>query len=651
MRGSVTIGVACALAAIAIAGAIVAAGAASSEYDALCERIVELSKSAGASFTAGDTAAGNSAIADAQTAFKAAVALDPRHPQAYAHIGVLLLNAARFNESIDALMEGYTTIPESEKTARDKLSGLIRDAHYGYCSFNRDQVYQNGAGDVGKAYYWATRQLEFSRQPHVTHHEAGTLAGMLCEYDEAMCKNAERHLRIAFAVATSRYVAARMPPDARARHACMRAAHYVGSWAKHSKVTTQTVADGLFIHEIRGAQLVISGRDGVVTFPGDPADCSVLSPASDYHLNVAENLLPRGDQIIAPAKRISAGLTVLSGVQYHSASFYHWMCEVLPRLAVASLHWPRWREAVVLVPQLRGAKASFITDSMSMLFQDRVSLAEYFPFTEASNYAFVQWDAPTCQHPVGPCHALAHPTALAAAREELVRGLRRSPWAKLQFGVPVVVLALRGAGVTMRRYDEAALLAKLQAAVAARGSQVIAHDSSKMPFGQAIATYSRAAVVVGVHGGALANIMACAPGTAVIEVGFTTAVARHYAHVARALSLEYRLIEVKRDDLLRRSLGAPEIDFDMDAVVDAVLHAMPDAISARERYADEFAKNTSPDEDGRARAERRARDEADARELFRAGTEGGIGSGGGGARDRDAPSGVEVDGGSELADL
>ena len=60
------------------------------------------------------------------------------------------------------------------------------------------------------------------------------------------------------------------------------------------------------------------------------------------------------------------------------------------------------------------------------------------------------------------------------------------------------------------------------------------------------ALFASAAVVVGVHGAGLANAMMCAPGTALIEIGFGAAnepsTKLHYEHLAAALNLEYRFL-------------------------------------------------------------------------------------------------------------
>ena len=88
--------------------------------------------------------------------------------------------------------------------------------------------------------------------------------------------------------------------------------------------------------------------------------------------------------------------------------------------------------------------------------------------------------------------------------------------------------------------------------------------------------------MVAAHGGALANLIFCKEGTAVVEVGWASPCASHYEHVSAALSLSYtRVIAAK--DPLGRGLGVPEIELaassgeSNDRMMD--LHAALDAVA------------------------------------------------------------------------
>ena len=82
-----------------------------------------------------------------------------------------------------------------------------------------------------------------------------------------------------------------------------------------------------------------------------------------------------------------------------------------------------------------------------------------------------------------------------------------------------------------------------------------------------IELFSRAAIVLGVHGGALANIVFCAPGTQIIELGFATPQSWHYAHAAQALDLSYTLVHVSAQD---SGIASPTVSIDVELVLSVV---------------------------------------------------------------------------------
>ena len=68
---------------------------------------------------------------------------------------------------------------------------------------------------------------------------------------------------------------------------------------------------------------------------------------------------------------------------------------------------------------------------------------------------------------------------------------------------------------------------------------------------------ARFQVVLGVHGGALTNVLWCRPGTTVVELGFPAVTLAHYAHMAAALHLAYIHVPVVEDE---RGVGAPAVE-------------------------------------------------------------------------------------------
>ena len=85
-----------------------------------------------------------------------------------------------------------------------------------------------------------------------------------------------------------------------------------------------------------------------------------------------------------------------------------------------------------------------------------------------------------------------------------------------------------------------------------------------------IELFARARIVVGVHGGALSNVLFCPKGALLVELTVDSPYTRHYEHAAVALGLEYVGIPLVRDE---RGVGANDVRIDdvgHDAVRDAV---------------------------------------------------------------------------------
>ena len=89
---------------------------------------------------------------------------------------------------------------------------------------------------------------------------------------------------------------------------------------------------------------------------------------------------------------------------------------------------------------------------------------------------------------------------------------------------------------------------------------------------EAIDLFASAAVVVGVHGGALSNILFCRPGAMLLELSVRSSVARHYEHAAVALGLRYASVPLAAD---QRGVAAANVSLPEGglAAVDAALAA------------------------------------------------------------------------------
>lgn len=101
--------------------------------------------------------------------------------------------------------------------------------------------------------------------------------------------------------------------------------------------------------------------------------------------------------------------------------------------------------------------------------------------------------------------------------------------------------------------------------------------------------FSRARVVVGVHGDDLANIVFCAPGTALVELTFREPVYRQYAHMATALDMPYYAYT----DLPPNAAARRRLRVDADKLARLVDKAITDG---RDEYQRQYAEAKAKEE-------------------------------------------------------
>jgi hypothetical protein len=585
-------------------------------YDAVCDEMVNLAKLAAQAHNVGNTDEATAFAKKVKETYDDAVALDAVHPQAHLHYGTFLMNANDFEPAIKLFKDVLQSIG-SDMRVRAMVMANIRKSEYGLYSMKRDASYNQGKGDLYEALEWGDKQLAVSPEPHRTNHEVATINAMLCEYDAKFCSAAGTKFRIATTSSMQHYTtfkSQQLQGDRKLFTQCSHSRLYVGSWAGHRVVATETVWDAssrlaafpaedasvisqagnAYVHTFN-AKTQIVGRDGIVTI-AQPGDCSVFSPASDFYLNLADNILPKTAAASPNPNAPTHTVPVISLVQFAASSFYHWLGEAVPRLVLAleakSLAGGS-KKLRFLVPRM-SPSTQFVGATFDLLFTDASAyeLVEYVAGTTVQNeLSYVTWDKQPCPPAVAEsesanvpaglrvCHALAHPYALNRARDAILAGVSRGSWGRVKqpSDVSLIVFASRGSGVTMRQIDEEALLVRLRSMLKVEASvigrtELIVFDGSQS-FEESMALFKRATVVVGVHGGALTNIIACAPNTTLVEIGFQADAAQHYQHMALSLGMTYRRVRVM-PDANGRALGAPSVRYSADAAVDAVRHAL-----------------------------------------------------------------------------
>merc|ERR1712039_22875 len=101
----------------------------------------------------------------------------------------------------------------------------------------------------------------------------------------------------------------------------------------------------------------------------------------------------------------------------------------------------------------------------------------------------------------------------------------------------------------------------------------------KLPPAATAKLFRRAAAVVGVHGGALSNMIFCSKDVKIFEIGFFTPFAGHYRHLAAALGLELTMIPLAVNE---RGLGANEVRVEnAENVVDVIRKSLVKTSEAR----------------------------------------------------------------------
>ena len=571
--------------ALAVAAADVAKP---NEYENLCEAIATHAQAASRAYNSGDTSKAQKHVERAEAAFKRAVAIDGDQPYAYMNYGNFLANANRFDEALDLLhaaMERLQADANADAEAVEYVRGSVRRALYGRASMNRDMVYQEGQGNVTAAWLWALEQLPISPFPPRTLHDIATMELMMCDTDPLKCKSARERLQQAQQSSAIQYMSARaksMPAEA--QHACHASAGVISgsNWPRCPEVsqsmppsTALPLPPGLLALTV-APPLRLIGRDGMLLLDDvrSSCACNLLSPASDPLLdvfsNVASNQEARERQSSTGNPSYLLALPLLSLVQFATRSFYHWMCEALPRLVVAQAVWgmPSSSTYNVLIPT---APPSFMTQSLRALGVTSPTDYRRSLHLAKAPLLFVTWTTQSLASNETSGFSLAHPSALQMLRTRLLDGMQLQPLQR-----PSIVLASRGGDVGMRNFEEPALIAALSSALP--DYDVIVANGSQ-PLLQNLALFAAASAVVGAHGGALANIVVCAAETPVVEIGFASEASWHYEHVANALQLRYVRVLAHADPLLR-SVGAARISVDIAAVVTRLRQLMQRASSA-----------------------------------------------------------------------
>ena len=209
--------------------------------------------------------------------------------------------------------------------------------------------------------------------------------------------------------------------------------------------------------------------------------------------------------------------TYFSVMLYWCRGYYHWICDVLPRVQAAVPHLP---------PETRFV----VPDGLSEAESESLQAIGIRPESWAVFRGKRPWRVDRLVH-VPPVAITGDHTreSLLSLRESVFRRTRT----EAPRGASRRIYVARRQGSERAVVNEAELLPALQE----RGFEVVRCES--LSFADQVKLFREAEIVVGPHGGGFANLVWCEPGTKVFEIFGTSSVRRCYWSICQALRLKH----------------------------------------------------------------------------------------------------------------
>ena len=277
--------------------------------------------------------------------------------------------------------------------------------------------------------------------------------------------------------------------------------------------------------------------------------------------------------------RIHSAATV---IDFATTNFFHFLTVTYPRLVYLLPYLDEDPEMALIVPQAFKGHSNRYQGKIvkTLLPQLDHSRFEYYDTSDKPGTRFsvgtllwVDNDRVVARNGL-PTHCLTSRNLLLGARIVAEALAKNSGPEKGSSTSSFLCYAVRR-DTSMRKLrsslDEE-LTALLKRVAKRFGVELREFDGSKVSFKDAVKTFANSAVVVGVHGAALANVLFSRPGSTLIELGFNAPVSRHYEHLARALDVDYVKIKLLGDE---HAMGAEYVDIgDLGLIESAVSNAL-----------------------------------------------------------------------------
>lgn len=252
---------------------------------------------------------------------------------------------------------------------------------------------------------------------------------------------------------------------------------------------------------------------------------------------------------------------------FSGSSYYHWLCETVPRLLLLGDHLEATRsENAPGVPVLLPAGGPHVEATLRLLGRSAFSSfgvlhkREHGTLVRVSRSVYaVTWGNPQ-EHPGSASALLPAPSMLRRAREALVQAALSSPPpenGRHPRGRTTVVLASRHADESRALGNQEAIAAALAHVAAQRNLEFALFDGRVTTLPETVDLFGSAALVVGVHGAGLANTLFCVEGAALLELSLPEPEFGEFRHLAGALGLAYASVPLPPSNFEARAWPKP----------------------------------------------------------------------------------------------
>jgi len=586
-------------------------------YGKVENQIQPMAQLAGKMHAQGRLEESNAALEAARQLFREAQKIQPFQAQGYLTLATTMLNANRFDESYFLWKGARKRVGDDQIKAW--IDGRMRWVRYGKVSMERDRVYARGQGNLTHALELMDKQLDIYPGSPGLLLDRGTARIMISDVmisergvsnwtDAVLADFTASHDR-AFRAWRAGVLQNDRGDFCRANDGTKELlGSLVHDWVEQynkekrgalvgldfvvgSTTPVQYGANGAFKdwggYVARFEDVGLSGPDGVIV---DEKHCQLFMPSAGSIMNLPMNLqmldfwggppmpgrevkafewfdfhrgrLPSFGKITKP-RTVSKAAAV---VQLADTSHFHALTEVFGRLWLLTKHGVFDDPAVKLVipKDPRGAKG-FISFALNIFAPDlldskrvlwwRVGHKARFPdiHLRAKTLFYANWQNPATLGADGG-HGGTPRSVLTAVRTSLL--VSQPPPAAEERSL---ILTLRKKDDMRSNFAHEKYLRENLAQVATDATPQLSFllFDGKLNASATVAQFSKARGIVGVHGGALVNILFCPQDAVLFEIGFKSPFAGHYRHLATALGIKYVLLRLKTDE---RGMGANDID-------------------------------------------------------------------------------------------